>query len=639
MAGILKKLNPLGKGPRRFAAVDSDGLHLRVVYAERLGRIVRVLRSSAVTIPDSTDADDPRQLGALLGKTLKAMHLRGVGLLMNVTRAKAVLKPVSLPAGASRNEVAGMVPFQVEKDLPFRLEEAVIDFTIESHYDSDSGAIDGAESLGTDVLVGAVRLPVVDHYRQIAQAAGAKLLRLGLRPYANVRCVNACKQSRFEDTVLLLHFGAEETEIDLLVGNSLMFSRSAAVKIPAADAPKKEMDESVRAVAMEVRRSVQSYLAIEQAFKIDSILIAGGTGIEAVAAEQLSAELEAPCQLFNPSCVQGFSEETDPSAFISALGLAVGHSGRDQLPFDFLHPKRPAVKRNRARTMGITAAAVLMLTGAVVATAGAIQVASKKAAVTSAREAVRKERANLKKLQHIDKQVKTIREWQDQRRDWLAHWAKLSCLFPGAPDAYVSSLKTAADGSMSFQVKARDSKIITDIGISLAEAGYKFQPGGLTSSPNPHGYPYSAEIRVFIDPDMEIDLSEVKPVTRPADDDSIRLLARTTTVRDKPSPTPAPVSPAPKPTNGGRARPDGKESSASRRGRKTLTPMVAQELRKLILAKCDRNRDGQLDKREVYGAYHFIRESKYLRYFDQNRNGKLDRDEFGRLRDFFREWK
>jgi len=437
--------------------------------------------------------------------------------------------------------------------------------------------------------------------------------------------------------VLLLHFGAEETEIDLMVGNSLMFSRSAAVKIPSADAPKSEMDESVSAVAMEVRRSVQSYLVIEQEFKIDSILIAGGTGIEAIAAEQLSAELKAPCQLFNPSFVQGFSEDIDPSAFISALGLAVGHSGRYRLPFDFLHPKRPAVKRNRARAMGITAAAVLLLAGVVVGTAGAIQVAGKRAAVNSAREAVRKERANLKKLQHIEKQVKSIQEWQDQRRDWLAHWAKLSSLFPGARDAYVSGLKTAADGSMSFQVKARDSKIITDIGISLAEAGYKFQPGGLTSTPNPHGYPYSAEIRVFIDPDMEIDLSEVEPVPRPADDDSIRRLAKTTS--DKDTPSPATVSPAPTPPDNASSESSGNDRSSWRRGRKSSAPLWVPEFRKLILAKCDLDKNGKLEKQEIGNAYQFIKESRYARYFDQNRNGKFDRDEYYRMRDFLREWK
>ena len=635
MAGILDKLKHLTNGPRHFAAVDSDGRHLRVVYAERLGRTTRVLRSSAVAIPPSTDAADPRQLGALLGQTLKDMGLRGVGLLMNVTRAEAVLKPVTLPPGASQNEVAGMVQFQVEKDLPFRPEEAVIDFTVESHYDSDSAALDGAESLGTDVLVGAVRLPVVDHYRQIAAAAGAKLLRLGLRPYANARCVSACKRRRFEDTVLLLHFGAEETEIDLLVGNSLMFSRSAAVKIPPSGASQRELDDSVSAVAVEVRRSVQSYLAVERAFKIDSILIAGGTGVEAVAAEQLSAEFKAPCELFDPTAVQGFGEETNPSAFISALGLAIGHSGRDQLPFDFLHPKRPVVPLNRRRTMGIAAAAVLLLAGVVGGTAGAIQVAEKKAAVAAARQKVSEERENLKSLKHIEKQVKALQEWRDERRDWLSHWAQLSCLFPGAPDAYVSGLKTAADGSMSFQVKARDSKIITDLGASLAEAGYKFQPGGLTTTPNPYGYPYSAEIRVFIDPDMDIDLSAAKPVARPADDDSIRQLARATAAKDTPPPpAPAAASPAPTPPAGAPSPPSGNGRSSRKLSKRALTPAIAQELRKEILAKCDRDQDGKLDRREVYGAYQYIRESKYIRYFDENRNGKLDRDEYGPFRDF-----
>jgi len=625
MAGIFDKFKGLGNGPRRFAAVDSDGRHLRVVYAERTGRTARVLKSSAVAIPPSIDAADPRRLGSLLGKTLKDMRLRGVGLLMNVTRAEAVLKPVTLPQGTTQNEVAGMVPFQVEKDLPFRPEEAVIDFTVESHYDAESTALGGAESKGTDVLVGAVRLPVVDHYRQIAAAAGAKLLRLGLRPYANARCVSACKQRRFEDTVLLLQFGAEETEIDLLVGNSLMFSRSAAVKIPPADASRGELNESVRAVAVEVRRSVQSYLAVEQAFKIDSILIAGGTGVETVAAEQLSAEFKAPCELFDPAAVQGFGEATNPSAFISALGLAIGHSGRDRLPFDFLHPKRPVVPLNSARVMGIAAGVVLLLTVVVGGTAGAIQVAAKKADVQDIRRKVLKERENLKNLQHIEKQVKALQEWRGGRRNWLLHWAYLSSVFPGAPDTYISGLKSTADGSISFQVKARDSKIITDLGERLTEAGYKFQPGGLTTTPNPYGYPYNAEIRVFIDPDMDIDLSAAKPVARPRDDDSIRQLTRTTAAKAT-TPPPAPsVAPSRPADNGGFSRKPPK---------RVLTPEIAKKLGREILAKYDRNRDGQIDRREGFGAYQYIRESKYVRYFDQNRNGRLDRDEYGRVRAF-----
>ncbi len=188
---------------------------------------------------------------------------------------------------------------------------------------------------------------------------------------------------------------------------------------------------------------------------------------------------------------------------------------------------------------------------------------------------------------------------------------------------------------MASQEKARASKITTAPGASRAEAGYKSPPGGLTPTPTPSGYPYSAEIRVSIDPDMDIDLSAAKPVARPADDDSIRQLARATAAKDTPPPpAPAAASPAPTPPAGAPSPPSGNGRSSRKLSKRALTPAIAQELRKEILAKCDRDQDGKLDRREVYGAYQYIRESKYIRYFDENRNGKLDRDEYGPFRDF-----
>ncbi len=634
MADLLERLKGLAGKPRRFAAVDCDGRHIRVVYAERSGRSARVLKTSAMAIPPGEDASDPTRLGILLGQALRDMRLGGVGLLMNVTRAEAVLKPVTLPQGASQNEMAGMVAFQVEKELPFRSEEAVIDFTIESHYDSAAGPLDAEASKGTDVLVGAVRLPVVDHYRRIAEAAGSRLLRLGLRPYANVCCLKACKPGGTNETVLLLHLGAEETEIDLLVGGSLMFSRSASVKIPAADADPDVIAESLRAVAMEVRRSVQSYLAVEREFKIDKIVIAGGTGVEAAAADALSAGLKAPCELLNPAPVAGFGAVADPSAFISALGLAIGHSGQDRLPFDFLHPKRHVEPHNKARTMAIVAAGVLAVALVAGATGAAIQVSRRKDAAEQVHQKLLAEKENEKSLLHIAKQVKALQQWQDERRDWLAHWAQLSALFPGAPDAYISGLKTveaSGEWSLSFVVKARDSKIITDLGDRLAAAGYKFQPGGLTTTSDPYGYQYSEEVRVFIEPDMDLDLASAKPVARPEDDDSIRQLAKAAAAEETPKPAPVPAAPtaapatpadaaAPKPVKKGHSRGSPPESR--------LTDEVKQELKNDILAKFDKNRDGKLDSDERRAVFSYIRDGKYMRHFDANHNGLLDRDEY-----------
>jgi hypothetical protein len=425
--------------------------------------------------------------------------------------------------------------------------------------------------------------------------------------------------------MLLVHLGAEETEIDLLVGGSLMFSRSAAVKIPPADAQHDAIAESLRAVAMEVRRSVQSYLAVEREFKIDQIIIAGGTGVEAAAADELSAGLKAPCELLRAGPGAGFGDVADASAFISAIGLAIGHGGRDSLPFDFLHPKRHVEPRNKPRTMAIAAAAVLIVAAVAGVTAGAIQVSRRKDAAEQVHQMLLAEKENEKSLLHIARQVKALQQWQDERRDWLAHWAQLSALFPGAPDAYISGLKTAetsGEWSLSFVVKARDSKIITDLGDRLEAAGYKFQPGGLTTTPDPYGYQYSEELRVFIEPDMELDLGNAKPVDRPADDDSIRQLAKASAAEAAPAPAPAVPAPAPA---------SGESPSGDRRSERRLTDEVKQELKNDVLAKFDRNHDGKLDNEERRAVFLYVREGKYMRYFDTNHDGKLTSEEYAPL--------
>jgi hypothetical protein len=245
------------------------------------------------------------------------------------------------------------------------------------------------------------------------------------------------------------------------------------------------------------------------------------------------------------------------------------------------------------------------------------------------------EKETQKSLRGLEKQVRELGQWQRDRRNWLSHWAALSTLLPGAEEAYITGLKSAESGgemSLSFGVKARDSKIITDLGDRLAEVGYKFKPGGVTTTSDPYGYPYSAEIRVFVEPNMPLDLTQVGPATRPADDDSIRQLARRgAAVRAPASPTATspPSSPATaSPPSSRTGRGSSSDSSADRR----LTAEVEQELRKAILARYDRDRDGKLDRSERFRAYEYIRRSRYLRYFDEDRDGRLDRDEYNRIR-------
>jgi len=646
MTSVLDSIKSISPGARRFAAVDFDGRQLRVVYAERVAGATRVLKLAAVAMPEGMDIENPREVGALLAGTLKDLRLKNIGVLMNVTRAEAVLKPVTMPPGTSQDDLANMVQFQMEKELPFRPEEAVIDFTVESHYDVDAAQAEEAPSPGVEVLVGAIRLPVVDRYRRIAEAAGVKLLRLGLRPYANMRCVDACTKRGSKETVLVVHFGCEETEIDMLVGSNLSFSRSVPVKIGEAGADPHKLAQGVRTAVMEVARSVQSYEAVDRAFQIDSILIAGGTGVEETAAGELSARLGAPCELFNPTSALGLGPADNPSAFISALGLAIGHSGADQLPFDFLNPKRPREQRNWPKIAAVAAAAAVLLVVTAGVTAGVVHLGQEQAKVDKVRAEVNKEQTKQRGLKRLERRVDGIKAWREGSREWLTHWAYLSALFPSCTDAYVNNLKTFSDGSMTFTVKARESKVITDLGKRLTEAGYRFQPGRLATARDSFGYLYSSDVRVYVDDEMEVELTSVKPIPRPGDDDSVnQLIAMAHRAAAPPSgarsPNPGSSTPAAKPQpptpSPGRG-PPGRPPQGS--GSSAIPGEVIQDIRQYVLSKSDHDRNGRLDSREYRTAYRtaydYVRR-KHLRLFDRNRNGRLDSSEYKPLSDLMRQ--
>jgi len=616
MASVLDNLKKISPGPKRFAAVDFDRLQLRVVHAERVGGRTRILKLAAVAMPETADPEDPKAVGRLLATTLRDLRLGNVGVLMNIGRGEAVLKPVTLPPGTDPNDLANMVQFQVEKELPFRPEEAVIDFTVETHYDAAAAQGEQAQAAGIDVLVGAAKLPVVAHYRQVAEAADVKLLRLGLRSYANVRCIDTCTQRGAGEKLLLVHLGADETEIDMLTGKSLSFSRSAAVKIASPEDPAAQA-ESVRALVMEVARSVQSLQAVEGETRIDAILVAGGTGAEGLAAREISRRLGVRCEQFDPSKSLGLGDVENPSAFISALGLAIGHSGADQLPFDFLNPKRPRVERNWAKITAAAVAAFLVLAVAGGVTAASIQIGREQDAVDKLTAEINKIKEQQRKRIPLKKRQASIRQWVAESRDWLSHWGYLSALFPSCGDAYIGPLRTSGDGSISFNVKARESKILTDVGKRLTEAGYRYQPGRLTTAKDPWGYPYNTEVKVLIAEELAVDLRSVKPIPRPEDDDSInhlmgwakemeRVAAATggsATASTPSTPKPAPA-PAPAPTGSTKRGPDERK---------------LEELRRDLLRKYDRDKNGRLDSREMKYAYRGMRDAYRLFEFDGQR--------------------
>ncbi len=519
MKRLTFKLNlPRLSGRKRFAAVDFDSRELRIALAEATGEQTRVTQLIRCPLGEGFDFGDPLAMGELLGETLRKHRYGKAGVVMCVPRSEAVLKALTLPAGTADDELADMVRYQVEMDLPFPVQDAVVDYAFERHYHAAGSAGDDASgSKDIGILAVAIRLSVVDYYRHIAEAAGVKLLQLGLRPYANLRCLEACDSRAADQCLALVHVTPDETEIDVIDRCSLAFSRSA-VKIVSTD-DSSDLDASTRLVD-EIARTLRSFEAFSHGKRLDGVVLAGDTGDEPQIAEQLPGRLGLPCRILRPAEAFALSGEKVDSAFLCALGQAVAYPSADRMPFNFISPKRPPVRRDPQQRRAITIGAAVSVALLVMIIGGRTWLGSKKDAYRD----LANQRADLKKkidsAKKFSKRAKAVDQWLKQGRPWLDHWANLSAVLPAANHIYVTAITTGADGAITLAIQARRSEHIAALGKQLTEAGYKFTPDQIKTGNDPHEYLFTTSVRIEVPAKMKIDVDAIAPSARPIDDSS-----------------------------------------------------------------------------------------------------------------------
>ncbi len=524
------RLGKLGKpsSPRRgrFVAADFDERRLRAVVAEHVPRGTRILRTAIESFPDGLDTGQPAEIGRFLAEMLEKHRMRGVGLIMSLPRSKVVLKPLTLPPLADEHELAAMVQFQVSKELAFSAAEAVIDYAIETHYGT---AAEDDASEGVEVLVAAAKQEVVAFYQQVAVASGARLLRLGLRPYADVRALSRAGLNQDVDSLALVHVTHGETEVDVLAGHSLTFSRSALIRVSGGEGHGDPAD----AITLEAARSLQSYHAVQRGRRIDRVMVAGDTGVEQQVAGKLSDRLHVPCDLFDPVEAMRLkkAEHESPSALISAIGLAVADGDARQLPFDFLNPKRPKPRRDmrKVRRTALISAAVLLV--ALGVAWGVRQRTDRANQIESLKTLLREQKESNKPRAALIKRVKSLRQWQDDAHRWVDHWALLSGLFPPPDKAYIEGFsaipgsvdldngrkKAAAD--IRFTLRAQSSAVFMQLAQRLRDAGYIVETTKSSSDEaGALGYSYSISVVLKRPAGRDMTLDGLTPVPRRRDD-------------------------------------------------------------------------------------------------------------------------
>ena len=518
--------------PSQITALDLEGLTLRVVQTRSRGVIGQVV-SGALELAADADRNDPTLLGAALRRTLNRLEIRPAAVVMGVPRARVVLRTLTVPEIGRMDELASLVHFQVAKDLPFRLEEAVIDFRIlrrivpSAETPAAKEAQPGTDSPGAtklEVLAAVVRRDEVDTYQKLADAAGFRLVGLGLLPDANARCIQACRLEDSKEATALVTIRPEEVGVDVVAEGALRFSRGGVLR-PAGEAT--SSDSWVGSAAIEVVRSLHSYGGMGIEAPVGRILVAGSTGQEAAVVEALASRTPTPCTVLDPGKALELPDSLhkESAGAVAAIGLALGVGDADGLPLDFVNPKQPAVPRDirRLAILGGTAVAVVLLV-AVLGTRSWLL--NRRNAVL---KAVNTELADAEKkrpvYQKLTRQTAVVEDWIRNEHDWLAHYAYLTSVLPPSDEVYLSSIAVTGQNAIRLAVQARSGETLARLEKQLVAAGYEVKPIAITPGADRFGYEFRSNVEVLVPAKLKIDLHKVKPPSRPIDDVSMDIAA------------------------------------------------------------------------------------------------------------------
>lgn len=515
------------KRSKKIVVVDWDTRTLRMVHAFFGKRGPKIDRVLAVAIPKELDSTDPEQMGAHIRRALEQEGITTKNAIVDIPRDQATLNTLRLPA-ASPEDLPGMVEIQIAKELPFPVLDAVVDFAV---------PIDKAEGPTMDVPVSAVRREVLQRFEATIAAAGLKLDRVGLRPYAHKVALCDRLKHAMPELVVFIDVRPTLTEIDVLRGGALAFSRAASAAIPdmadmrgakasASDSldddtgprltitPRglaSESEASVEAcvqnLIIEVTRSIEAYRATDPGAQIDLIVIGGDAGIEQELADALQQQLGVSTELYNPASSFGWEpdEGASASAYAATLGLVLAQADDAAQHFDFLHPKKAtSVAQERLRRAPLVAAviALFVVAGWVVLTG--LTSYDRENLVKIEKQIVELEgkvRENRKFLKYVD----AIKEF-DEQYVWVDVMQDIISVLPSHEEFVLHHLSVRQDGGqvvLKTQTKRREmaSEVIRSLEAFRREwcDEPRFKATMPSQSEKPKDlYPFSQELRIVL---------------------------------------------------------------------------------------------------------------------------------------------
>lgn len=524
---------PAVRGLPAATALEIDGLVLRIAEAARSANSSRVeqVRALALELPEDADRTDASVIGSAIAKALAKARIKPGPVVLGIGRSQVILRTVAVPDTGLTGTIASLVRFQVARDLPFRLEEAIIDFQIlrklPARVPSDGESMPASTATANDsvdrveVLVAITRQESLEFLRRVAETAGLSLAAVGWISQANATCLQAAGAASAPQAGprALVALKPEEVGIEILEGSSLLFSRG----VPMPSSTDTDPEQWIRTATIEVVRTLHAFGGTPGRSSPESAVILGGTGREDALASALQTRLGFAVPQVGLAHALGLerSEGAAVSGGFSSIGLALGATHPAGLEFDFLNPKRPTpppdLRKIRLIAGGIAAVAVLVVVLGIRKTL----ISRREAILTALQAELTTGEKKRPVYRQMIQQAATLKAWSAEERDWLDHYAHLSAVLPRSEEVYLTSVAFGPNRAIRLGVQARNGEILGKVDRLLRAAGYDVKPLAVTPGADRNGYNFRTTVELTVPAKLKFDLNKLQPPARPADDMSL----------------------------------------------------------------------------------------------------------------------
>ncbi len=443
-------------GLKATAALSLDQNRLVAVSGSDSNGRIRVKTWISVQAPTGLDMRDAAKVGEWIKAEFEKAGMSGAKLAVAVPRGDVVLKRLRLPKGEGSKavELAGMVRLQMARQLTMAIEGTAIDYlTIESGTDT------GTNGAGTvDVLAGALPAERMQWYRDLVEAAGCSMARVGLKASGAAALMAGISHKR-NGPVLGVTLGWGSIEFIVVRDGQLVFARAADVGLDSV----KEGEGALGAkIAVEAKRTWMSYRVGDEAAAVEAVVVPGSGALAREAGEACGKALEMPWELAEiPGSVEFPKEMGEADRLVAAplIGL-LAEEVLAKRSLDFANPRKAPDLAAARRQRVLAAALGLIVVGGGGYVYSGMEVASAESRLTAAKQRSTVLRTDYNEYLKDHARLSHIQKWTGAGFDWLAHASWLSEQMPDPRQAQLDQL--AGGAGLQIELTPKDGRYDVD---------------------------------------------------------------------------------------------------------------------------------------------------------------------------------